>query len=210
MQARRAAGMQNKSINSMTDTSVADFDSVEQLLNGVGASWEAAEAHGAFCGRACLTGAAAIPLWVTELVGDRDGGDVLAGERAATLEQLAANTILSLEAGEMSFQLLIPTDEAPLSARTAALADWCHGFMQGLVAAGGADEGVQADALDSEIVSEILEDFSEITKAGAADEADEEAEAAFAEVVEYVRVSAQLVYDETAALRQRTTSGGSA
>ena len=51
---------------------------------------------------------------------------------------------------------------------------------------------------------EILDDFSEITKAGASKEDGEEAEQAYAELVEYIRVSAQLVYDETAGLRSQS------
>ena len=46
----------------MTNTEPLDFDAVEQLLTAAGASWEGAEAHGAFCGRACLGGANAISL----------------------------------------------------------------------------------------------------------------------------------------------------
>lgn len=187
-----------------------DFDGLNQLLSATGASWEAAEAHGAFCGRACLSGAAAIRPWVSDLLDAPDAADVLARERTARLETLAASTLLILEAGEMGFQPLLPADDQPLFDRTASLADWCHGFMHGLVAAGGADDGPQADALDSGVVSEILDDFNEITKAGAAEDEGEESEGAYVELVEYVRVSAQLVYDETAGLRQASVAGGNA
>ncbi|MGI9292287.1 MAG: UPF0149 family protein, partial [Gammaproteobacteria bacterium] len=181
----------------MNQSNSADFDSIEQMLNAANASWEAAEAHGAFCGRACLAGAGAIKAWVGDLLSECDTNDVLAGERRKTLEQLAANLLLSLEAGDMTFNVLVPGDEEPLSVRTAGLVDWCHGFMQGLVIAGGADKGPGSDALETEVVTEILGDFSEIIKAGASDD-DEQAESAFVELVEYVRVSVQLIYDETA------------
>lgn len=194
----------------MADPQIADFDSIERLLSDAGASWEAAEAHGAFCGRACLSGAPAIRAWVDDLLPGSEAADVLAGERAKKLETIAANALLSLEAGDMSFRIFVPGDEVPLVVRTAGLVDWCHGFMHGLVAAGGADQGRQGDALDSEVVSEILDDFSEITKAGAVDDASEDAEFAYVELIEYVRVSAQLIYDETAKLRAENMSGGSA
>ena len=49
---------------------------------------------------------------------------------------------------------------------------------------------------------EVLSDFSEIARAGLdGTEVDENEEHAYAEVVEYVRVSALLVYDELTALR---------
>lgn len=194
----------------MSEAETIDFDAAGRLLQSAGASWEAAEAHGAFCGRACLGGAGAIRAWTGGILADSDSADVLHLERAGKLELLAAQTLLALEAGDMGFQLLMPGDDEPLQVRTAALADWCHGFMQGLVVAGGADEGPQADALESEVVSEILGDLNEITRAGAGEQADNEAEEAFAELVEYVRVSVQLVYDETAGIRAELAAGGNA
>jgi uncharacterized protein YgfB (UPF0149 family) len=194
----------------MTQASSADFDSIEQLLSAADASWEAAEAHGAFCGRACLSGAGAIKAWVNDLLAAQLAGEALASERRGQLEQLAVTALLSLEAGDMSFDVFVPGDEEPLSIRTAGLVDWCHGFMHGLVVAGGADPGPRSDALETEVVSEILSDFSEITKAGAVDDEGEQAEFAYAELIEYVRVSVQLIYDETVSLRAGNTAGGSA
>ena len=151
---------------SMPDHQTDDFDDIERLLTVAGSAWDASEAHGAFCGMACLGGAAAITGWVAELLSDADRNDVLAEERARTLKELAARTILSLEAGDMGFMPLLPDDHEPLRERTMGLADWCHGFMHGLATAGGADEGPGADALDASIPAEILEDFGEITRAG--------------------------------------------
>jgi uncharacterized protein YgfB (UPF0149 family) len=187
-----------------------DFDAVGRLLRSAGAAWEAAEAHGAFCGRACLGGAAAIRAWTGGILEEGDSADVLHRERAGKLEALAANSLLALEAGDMGFQLLLPGDDESLQTRTAALADWCHGFMQGLVIAGGADQGPQADALESEVVVEILGDLNEITRAGAGEQTDNETEAALEELVEYVRVSVQLIYDETAGIRAELAAGGNA
>jgi uncharacterized protein YgfB (UPF0149 family) len=185
----------------MSDPQIPDFDDVERMLVAAGAAWEAAESHGSFCGMACLKGAAAIADWNRELLLEAGSDDVLARERIQQLQQLVAKAILELEAGDMSFELLLPADDEPLRQRTAALADWCHGFMHGLALAGGADQGAKADRLDDAIPSEILDDFSEITKAGADNGEGEESEQAFVELVEYVRVSTQLIYDETKALR---------
>jgi uncharacterized protein YgfB (UPF0149 family) len=185
----------------MSDPHIPDFDDVERMLAAAGAVWEAAESHGSFCGMACLRGAGAITDWMRELLLKASAEDVLAQERLRELQQLAAKTILELEAGDMAFDLLLPTDDEPLRQRTAALADWCHGFMHGLALVGGADQGAKADMLDGAIPAEILDDFSEITKAGADDSEGEESEQAYVELVEYVRVSTQLIYDETTAIR---------
>lgn len=188
----------------MNDQAVADFSKLQHLLESAGADSAAAEAHGEFCGRACLTGVAAIRAWQKGTLDDADDDsaqNVLLHECNSALETLAADSLLKLEAGDMRFEVLLPDDDEPLQMRALALADWCHGFMQGLVVAGGADQGPKADTLEATTVSEILDDFSEITKAGAVADEGEAAENAYAEVVEYVRVSAQLIYEETAALR---------
>jgi uncharacterized protein YgfB (UPF0149 family) len=175
------------------------------LLRAAGAVAEAVEAHGDFCGRVCLRGPAAIRLWQKDLLADAATDDVLAHECGRALERLAAGTLLDLEAGDLRFRLMLPSDDEPLQQRTAALSEWCQGFMHGLVAGGAADAGLQDDALVTSLISEILDDFSEITQATSVDDS-EESERAFFELAEYVRVSAQLIYDETAVLRPSAQS----
>lgn len=181
----------------------ADFNEVGRLLTALGADWDPAEAHGAFCGRACFEGAAALANWLADVLPAVDANNVLAREQQSRLQAAAAHSLLSLEAGQMAFAVLLPDDDAPLALRAEALADWCHGFMQGFTSVGKADEGPYADELDSAVVDEILEDFSAITRATAGERASEADESALAELTEYVRVSAQLVYEETAAQRLR-------
>ncbi len=186
---------------------IADFGAVRRMLEGLNASWEPAEAHGAFCGRACLAGVGALTAWVDDLARDADPHNALAPEHRAGLQRFAADTLLKLEAGQMQFNLLLPDDDVPVELRVSGLADWCHGFMHGLAAAGGADQGPGADALEAGVVGEILEDFSEITRAAADDAGGNDVEQAFAELEEYVRVSVQLVYEETADLRPSVNGG---
>ena len=54
-------------------------------------------------------------------------------------------------------------------------------------------------------VAEVLRDFAEVARAGAVgDESEETEEDAYAELVEFVRVGVQLVYDELAACARRS------
>jgi uncharacterized protein YgfB (UPF0149 family) len=186
-------------MKTQTKTDIAELG---RLLTAAGAAADPSETHGDFCGRVCLGGPTAIKPWSKELMADAAVNDVLAHECGNALERLAAATLLDFEAGDLRFRPLLPSDDEPLQQRTAALADWCQGFMHGLVAGGRADQGAQAEVLEASLISEILEDFSEITRATVADES-EESEQAFFELAEYVRVSAQLIYDETAALRAK-------
>ena len=60
------------------------------------------------------------------------------------------------------------------------------------------EEDAEADELP-ETVTEILEDFTELSKAGHSEDVlDESDEASFMELVEYLRVSVQLVFEEMA------------
>jgi uncharacterized protein YgfB (UPF0149 family) len=85
-----------------------------------------------------------------------------------------------------------------------ALALWCHGFLSGIgAAAPAAKQRGAADASSGE-VREILADFSEISRAGLDDDdtADRNAsDFALAELKEYTRMSAQIVFEELRPLR---------
>ena len=102
----------------------------------------------------------------------------------------------------MSFQPLLPDDAEALMQRVDALAQWCQGFNHGLFVA--ARTSAAEDEIRSGNTAEIVSDFAEMAQVAVGpDEADAEGEAAYAELVEYVRVSVQLVYEELAAVRQR-------
>ena len=160
----------------------------------------ASEAHGALCGIACVVGATAPGLWLQEI--QRESTDARGLAEAATDDvaaELAQATCQELTEGDMSLVLLLPDDEASVGMRTEALAEWCAGFMRGLgETAGRFDFNLMAN----EATREILQDFSEIARAGAEpDDPEPEAEAAYMELVEFVRVSVQLVFEEFHPLR---------
>ncbi|MBT8442201.1 MAG: UPF0149 family protein, partial [Gammaproteobacteria bacterium] len=125
----------------------------------------------------------------------------------ATLQDLAGETWSALDAGEMGFQLLLPPDEDSLERRAECLGLWCQGFMHGLGAA--ASPGKDSPILSHHVVRDIVADFSEITRAGFSDEeTEEEGEAALIELIEFVRVGVQLVFEELRAIRSGATSSG--
>jgi len=170
-----------------------NYAEIQQLLSDARAVTEAAEAHGTLAGALCALDAYSIEDWLAEIMPDADG----AAAAAPALGSLYAETLGTLRGGGMDFDLLIPEDEAPIEERTRALSLWCNGFLYGLGTTGAADPArLSTDA------GEVVRDLTEITRAGvdAADGA-EENEAALAELVEFVRVGVQLVFDEAG--RQR-------
>jgi uncharacterized protein YgfB (UPF0149 family) len=97
----------------------------------------------------------------------------------------------------MEFEPLLPDDAASLAERVESLAAWCQGFLYGFGAAGTANRSGLPDS-----VSEFLADLARISQVGDVGSGTEEVEeAAYAELVEFLRVGVQLVYDELAALR---------
>ena len=101
---------------------------------------------------------------------------------------------------------LLPDDDADVSERTVGLAHWSEGFLHGLVS-GDDGENVKK-RLGQEPLADIIKDMLQITRAGLDEEADnEDTEAAYAELVEYLRVAAQLGFEELAELRNAAAKG---
>ena len=165
------------------------FEELDSTLADGRASSGAAEAHGTLCGAlAAVPGYSALD-WIVELAAEADGDQALRTRHL--LETLYGETNAALASGLMDFAPLLPDDDVPLEARVNALADWCNGFLFGLGA------GLPAQGQWPEAVQEIVRDFTEIGRAGVGDEETEETnETSYAELVEYLRASGQLVYDE--------------
>jgi len=97
----------------------------------------------------------------------------------------------------MGFTPLLPEDAQPIDARAAALGQWCQGFLYGL----GASALSDARELRGD-VGEVVRDLTEITHVGVdARDSLESNEGAYAELVEFVRVGVQLLFDELESLR---------
>jgi len=187
----------------MGHSSEPDFAVINDALRSSGLLGEPAELHGEFCGLACVMGPDAGPAWVASVLTESDtvAGDSHAGEIHEVLEALAVTTWKALDSGDMELELLLPDDAEQLESRAENLGLWCQGFMHGLGA--GSEPGADSPLLAEGITREIIADFSEITRAAfAADETEAEAEAAYMELVEFVRVSVQLAFEELYRVRK--------
>jgi uncharacterized protein YgfB (UPF0149 family) len=180
--------------NEALDMIQPNYSHIQQLLVAQHSLAEAAEAHGTLAG--CLCGASAYRYedWVLEILPEGHA----APEALATLRELYAVTAAALLQPDMEFELLLPADAEPIALRTTALAQWCQGFLYGL----GAGAITDASTLPGE-VGEIVRDFVEITRASVDTRQDAEAnESAYAELVEFVRVGVQLLFEELADARR--------
>ncbi len=192
-----------------TTTDFPSFDVIDAVLRRAEAPTDAAEAHGSLCGLVCGLGDSGQSAWLAETLpdGQADGqlNAAVAEQTGAVLKALAFRTCVALEEAEMTFQPLLPDDAEPLVQRVDGLAQWCQGFNHGLFVA--ARIGDAEAELRSGNTAEIVCDFADMAQVAVGDEEpDAEGEAAYVELVEYVRVSVQLVYEEFTAVRQRVQS----
>jgi len=179
-----------------------DYQAFQNALHKGGILADAAELHGSFCGAAVLLGPHAGTLWLKETLVDIDMANVLAAESAQNLGELALTSFRMLEEGEMAFNLLLPDDDTPVEDRALALGDWAQGFLHGLALAAGGDKDAMDRVFKTPLAKEILADFSEITRAAPdPDDVESDHEANLTELVEYVRVSVQLLFEESVDLR---------
>jgi uncharacterized protein YgfB (UPF0149 family) len=169
------------------------------------------ELHGGMCGLLCAGGASAVPEWVEECLVDSDPVEGALDAARDQLRKLELYSWRSLTGSGLEFYPLLPDDDAMLGERVGALALWCHGFLSGLGLGGFSLEREKTSGSDAGPLEEIVNDFSEISRAAAeADEFDDEDQAGFAlaELIEYVRVGVQIVFEELEP--KRATSPGTA
>ena len=175
------------------------FKDFEDVLAAAGSHADAAEAHGSLCGALCATSPFRIEDWVNEILPDRSS---LSTEDVATIERVFSATAAAFGDLGMAFAPLLPDDEQPLTGRANALGLWCTGFLYGL----GAGRIADFDGLSGH-VGEIVRDFTEIARASGDDaDGDEANEQAYAELVEFIRVAAQVVFEELHPLRAQVFS----
>jgi len=107
--------------------------------------------------------------------------------------QLSFQAGLELEDPEMGFCLLLPEDEVAVSERSQGLYKWCQGFLSGI--------GVTGRYLEGELGKEVREVLTDLAKISALDvdvpDSDEN-EGDLLEIIEYVRMSAMMIYLESA------------
>jgi uncharacterized protein YgfB (UPF0149 family) len=192
--------------NSPTTNETPSFYGLDLALSRAGVESDAAEAHGSLCGFLCGLGPGATQAWLAELLAEVSPPDA-AQLSAATmeLEALANAGRSALEDLNLEFQPLLPDDDEPLAGRVECLALWCQGFNHGLYVA--ARLGDAEAEMNSGNTAEIVADFAEMAQVSLGeDQPDADGESAYAELVEFIRVSVQLVYEELAPVRERLTN----
>lgn len=167
---------------------------LQEALQRSNALADAAESHGTLAGALCAARTYTLADWLGEILPE---GNAPAAVRE-TLRLVFQSTRDALDGRQMTFDMLLPDDEQALAERTTALGEWCQGFLYGL-----GTGHLQDPASAGGEVGEIIADFTAITQVDVdPDDSLEASETAYAELVEFVRVGVQLLYEQLQPLRE--------
>lgn len=163
---------------------MVDFAELSTELDKLGLKQHASELHGLVSGYVCSGFREDAAGHLLDWLGEAPGAGV-----HELLDRLIVDTGSMLADPEIGFQPLVPDEEQPLGQRGKAISRWCMGFMSGF----GATVDFNEKSLDDE-VKEVLADLDRISRMTEDIPESEENEADFTEILEYVRVSALLVF----------------
>ncbi|KGM27789.1 UPF0149 family protein [Photorhabdus luminescens] len=166
--------------------SLPDYQSFDEILHQQSVALTAAEMHGLISGLLC--GGNRDSSWQVLVHDLANDGLAFSHPLAQQLRELREITFESLDDNNFAFNLLLPDEEDNVFERADALAGWVNHFLLGLGVA-------QPKFADRKEISEIIGDLRNIALLGY-EEGDDQEELAQAleEVLEYVRVAAQLCY----------------
>ncbi|MDN7127492.1 UPF0149 family protein [Pseudidiomarina sp. 1ASP75-14] len=172
------------------ETSSQAYDRLTEFFERHGLLSSAAEIHGLLTGM--VAGGASLEgdewlLLLSDLINE---GQSFPPEVRERLSLMAAELGASLRDPDLGFQLMLPGDHEPLHERLQALTAWVQSFLVGFGVNQTNLAGLSAD------LREAIDDMVEIAKLDIAVDDDEEAERAYFEIMEYLRISAMLCFNE--------------
>lgn len=152
------------------------------------------DVHGVICGLLCGGIKLDNKAWLEPFDQLINEGLGIADSLQPALDALYSNSESALKDITLGFELLIPDMDQPLATRMEAIAEWVQGFLGGFGMVHSATTTTSAD------VQELITDFASIAQLSldAEDEESNEAEEAFYEVVEYIRMGAIYCFSELA------------
>lgn len=173
-------------------TNITDrFTQVEATLALASLELSPSEVHGTIIGAIAnhlKTGLTPDLLKLVEPEADSNDGRF--SQLNSTLYDMYRENSEVLFNGGEGFAILLPDDDEPISTQVEGIATWTKGYLLGLLY----NDAFSIDQLP-ESGAEIVRDMMEIAEAGAGDAPEEEESWALAELQEYVKVGAQLIFE---------------
>ncbi len=157
-----------------------------RALRRVNSQLSAAECHGLIAGALNTQGTESIARFFSD--------DLSALQQDDEFAELVSRLVQASSAGYrdegFNFQLLLPGDDVPLLERSQALAEWCGGFVMGLL-----ESGLQEFDKLPEDAAEVARDLVDISQLDASVDVSG-SDSDLMQLEEYVRVGVQIIYAE--------------
>lgn len=167
-----------------------DYNDLNHILHKTTLKLHPSQVHGLSCGMLC--GQQPNESVFEELVTGAVADAKEAKKAHDLLKSLYEISKKQLEDFLFDFELLLPDDSESLTLRAEALTLWSQGFLTGLKMV-----DIAIVNLDASEMSEAINDLVEIAKMNYEDVVDsEEDEAAYIELVEFVRMAVILIYQD--------------
>ncbi|MCL2913547.1 UPF0149 family protein [Shewanella corallii] len=166
------------------------IDKLKTALSAAEIGQHPVEVHGALVG--LISGGVSVNRdgWQKPLAELMNDGQPLTGELKVLVGEMYQDALTRLADAEFGFVPLLPEEEEPLASRVEALSLWVQSFLTGLAIIQPKLNQASAD------VREVIQDLAEIARVELDVTEDEESEAAYMEILEFVRMSAILCYAE--------------
>jgi len=174
----------------MPHTPAERYTQLDSALKLANRSESPSEVHGLIIGCVSNHLATGIKPALMDLLMGGESQDGLAGLVDLIYEIYRENSELLFNSDDI-FDLLIPDDDTAMDLRTEGLAEWCQGYMLGLLHS----DKLAIDQLPED-GPEIARDIMSISQAGPSEGDDaQKDEWALAELQEYVKVGVQLIFE---------------
>lgn len=183
----------------MTQSYLPTYKELDQALSKTTLKLHPAQVHGLISGILCGN-PQNTAAWEELVTGNKEST-----KTHNLLQALYDATAKQLEEFLFNFQLLLPPDTESLPTRAEALTLWSQGFLTGL-------KLVQVQIIDREKgeMTEAIDDLIEIAKMNYEDVVpSEEDEAAYIELVEFVRMAVILIYQDMREAESSKKNGSS-
>jgi len=166
---------------------------LQQLLEKAESEASAATVHGIWCGRLAAGDTFDTQEWwafTMRVIGQEASVEE---NMSAAFKAVANFADQNLQRDSFEFQPWLPADTADCSSRIAALADWCQGFIEGLISVLG-----KQLASASEATKEVVKDLLDIGEVDTDVSGSEEDEKQLYELTEYVKVAVLNIWHDYA------------
>jgi uncharacterized protein YgfB (UPF0149 family) len=169
------------------------FEQLEDLFYQLKIQASPSGFHGFLCGRLSC-GAVQMEDLINSSTAWLGLEEEAAEAAVGDLESFYEATLSDLQDISFLFQPLLPDDELPLAERLISVGDWCTNYLSGLGEGMGTEFEVSEDGKDA------LQDIAAIgqisTDLDADEEAEEDGEKDYLELVEYIRIAVQLIFSD--------------